>query len=371
MSIWSRAGILLRAAGRAAEPLDAVTLAKGEPAGLADRDVDVLGRRQIALATEESVALVTQVEQAPDRDELALVLLVLIAAGTLEIAFGSPALAVTPAAAPVAPTVAHVVVAATLVVAVVAVLVVLVAVLVVLVAVLVVLVAVVPVAVALAVAARLITLAAAVAARLTGGSARCVVQSGGAARAPLPAVRVLLLAGVLIRRRRGRRPDRSGAGLLDIVGRTERVHDRLSARRASRGFLAVLRLQTRHQRTSHLPTSRSGHWPTPSDAARLVVLRRRPLATVRPCRLRCSRRRRRRRWLRSPTGRAAVHGHPGGLENAIDHVGFFRSGVGLHRQCLGDGVELISLLALQHRALELLFGSHRLPRFECPRWQVD
>ena len=66
-----------------------------------------------------------------------------------------------------------------------------------------------------------------------------------------------------------------------------------------------------------------------------------------------------------------VDRHAGGLQDAIDHVGFFGSGVGLHRQCLGDGVELISLLALQHRALELLFGSHRLPRFKCPRWQVD
>ena len=38
---------------------------------------------------------------------------------------------------------------------------------------------------------------------------------------------------------------------------------------------------------------------------------------------------------------------------------------------LPDGVELIAFFAFQHRALELLFGSHRLPRFECPRWQVE
>ena len=114
VSIRSRAGnFSVEPAGRQ-KPSMVVALAQGEPAGLADRDVDVLGRGQVPLAAEEAVALVTQVEQAPHRDELALVLLVLLAAA-LQVALGAAALAVAAPTAPVGPAVAQVVVAAALV----------------------------------------------------------------------------------------------------------------------------------------------------------------------------------------------------------------------------------------------------------------
>ena len=65
-------GVLLARACRPAGALDGVTAAQGEPPGLRDRDVDVLGARQVAARAQEPVALLPQVEQASDRHELAL-----------------------------------------------------------------------------------------------------------------------------------------------------------------------------------------------------------------------------------------------------------------------------------------------------------
>jgi hypothetical protein len=64
-----------------------------------------------------------------------------------------------------------------------------------------------------------------------------------------------------------------------------------------------------------------------------------------------------------------THRDAGGRQDAVDHVCFFGPGGGLYRQCLRDGMKLIAFFAFQHRALELLFRSHRPPRFECPRWE--
>ena len=97
-------GVLLVARRGPARALDRVALAEGEALRLADRDVDVLGRRQVALRADEAVALVAQVEEPADLDELAGVGLLL---GALEVAVA--ALAVTPAAAPVVPSVGGVV----------------------------------------------------------------------------------------------------------------------------------------------------------------------------------------------------------------------------------------------------------------------
>ncbi len=54
--------------------LDEVAPAHGEPAGLADRDVDVLRAREVPVGSEEPVPLVAQVEQTTHRDQLAGVL---------------------------------------------------------------------------------------------------------------------------------------------------------------------------------------------------------------------------------------------------------------------------------------------------------
>ena len=80
-------GELLVGRRRTARPFDVVPLAQREAARLADRDVDVRRARQVALGPDESVALVAQVEQAADRDELALVLRLLSA--TLQLALAA------------------------------------------------------------------------------------------------------------------------------------------------------------------------------------------------------------------------------------------------------------------------------------------
>jgi hypothetical protein len=48
------------------------------------------------------------------------------------------------------------------------------------------------------------------------------------------------------------------------------------------------------------------------------------------------------------------------VQDLIDYVGLLRPGGGFQRHGLGDGVELIALLALEDRALELL-SAHLLP----------
>ena len=72
--------VLLVVRRRAARPFDVVALAQGEPPGLADGDVDVLGGRQVAAAAQEPVALVAQVEHALDFDHLTRIRLLLPAA---------------------------------------------------------------------------------------------------------------------------------------------------------------------------------------------------------------------------------------------------------------------------------------------------
>jgi hypothetical protein len=79
-------------------------LSQREPPRLADRDVDVLRRGQVALRANEPVALVAQVEEPAHLDELTGVGLLL---GSLEVAVAS--LAVTAAASPVVPAVRRVV----------------------------------------------------------------------------------------------------------------------------------------------------------------------------------------------------------------------------------------------------------------------
>jgi len=94
----------LSTARRATEAFDPVALAQGEPSGLANRYVDVLRRGQIALASEETIALVAQVKEAAHRKKLTLILLLLATAGTLEIALDT--LAVTTAPPPIGAAVA-------------------------------------------------------------------------------------------------------------------------------------------------------------------------------------------------------------------------------------------------------------------------
>ena len=97
--------VLLVVGGGPAGPLDEVALAQGEPPRLADRHVDVLGRRQVAVAAHEAVALVAQVEQAAHLDQVTLVGAVLGRAA-LQLALAPwPTLA---APAPAAPAVARV-----------------------------------------------------------------------------------------------------------------------------------------------------------------------------------------------------------------------------------------------------------------------
>ena len=100
MSMRSRAGYFSLFDGRPARALDVVAPAQREPARLADRDVDVLRRGQVALAAQEAVALVAQVEHALHLDELAGVGLVLPAA--LQLATLAAVTATAPAAAAVA-----------------------------------------------------------------------------------------------------------------------------------------------------------------------------------------------------------------------------------------------------------------------------
>jgi hypothetical protein len=56
----------------------------------------------------------------------------------------------------------------------------------------------------------------------------------------------------------------------------------------------------------------------------------------------------------------------GGVQDLIDDVGLLRPGCRLQRHGFGDGVELIALLALKDRALELL-SAHQLPLFVLSR----
>src|SRR5207253_1925749 len=94
--------ILLAAAGRPARPLEVVAFAQREAAHLAEGDVDVLGAGEVARRAQESVALVTQVEQALDGNGLALELR-LLAAPLLEVAVAALAVATpAPAAAAIA-----------------------------------------------------------------------------------------------------------------------------------------------------------------------------------------------------------------------------------------------------------------------------
>src|ERR1700728_4163985 len=72
-----------------AGPFDVVPFAPRETPGLADRHVDVLGRRQIAVAAQEPVALVAQVEQTSDLDQLAVVR-TLLARAALKLALSAP-----------------------------------------------------------------------------------------------------------------------------------------------------------------------------------------------------------------------------------------------------------------------------------------
>ena len=94
--------VLLVVRRRPAGALDVVAPAQGEPAGLADGDVDVLGRGQVAVAAQEAVALVAQVEHALHLDQLALVGLLLAAALQLPATLPAALAAAAPAAAPVA-----------------------------------------------------------------------------------------------------------------------------------------------------------------------------------------------------------------------------------------------------------------------------
>ncbi len=57
----------------------------------------------------------------------------------------------------------------------------------------------------------------------------------------------------------------------------------------------------------------------------------------------------------------AITGHAGGIENAINDVGLLGPGRRLQRHGLGDGTELVALLAFENRPFELLFRSHRAP----------
>ena len=73
VSIRMQRRVLLVAARGTEGALEGVALAKGEVPRLADRDVDVLVGREVALAAQEAVALVAQVEKSPALDKLALV----------------------------------------------------------------------------------------------------------------------------------------------------------------------------------------------------------------------------------------------------------------------------------------------------------
>jgi hypothetical protein len=64
-------GVLLVRRRRTESADDGVALAQVITANLVDRDVDVVGRRVVALGAQEAVAVVAQVEQTFDFDELA------------------------------------------------------------------------------------------------------------------------------------------------------------------------------------------------------------------------------------------------------------------------------------------------------------
>ena len=98
--------VLLVVGGRAAGSLDVVALPQREPPRLADGDVDVLGRWQVAAAAQEPIALVAQIEHALDLDQLAGVRL-LLAAAALQLA-ADAALPAAPAPAAPVPDVATV-----------------------------------------------------------------------------------------------------------------------------------------------------------------------------------------------------------------------------------------------------------------------
>src|SRR6202041_880363 len=63
--------VLLVRGGRAETADDGVTLAQVIATDLVDRDVDVIGRRVVALGAQETVAVVAQVQQSFDLDDLA------------------------------------------------------------------------------------------------------------------------------------------------------------------------------------------------------------------------------------------------------------------------------------------------------------
>ncbi len=67
-------GILLAARGRTRRALDVVALAQPEAAHLRRRDVRIVAAREVPRRAEEAVALVAQVEQTLDLDQVAVVL---------------------------------------------------------------------------------------------------------------------------------------------------------------------------------------------------------------------------------------------------------------------------------------------------------
>ncbi len=99
--------VLLVAAGGPSEPGDLITLAQAVLAGELDRDVGVVAARQVAVDTEEAVALVAHVEIAADLDrfvadrflDLEQVAVVALRAFLAALALAAPATTTIPAVA--------------------------------------------------------------------------------------------------------------------------------------------------------------------------------------------------------------------------------------------------------------------------------
>ena len=289
--------VLLVVRRRPARALDVVAPAQREAAGLADRDVDVLGRGQVAVAAQEAVALVAQVEQALHLDQLARVGLLLAAA--LELA----ALAAVAAAAPAAAPVAHIAVG--------------------LVAVLV------------------------------------WFWLFWFWRLRLPCWLGLWFCPFWRRRRgRRRRPARAARRRPPVRSHRRRPPP---PRWWSPG---------RRPRPASAVVAATGVGLVVAGAAVAAGVgvagglgvggggpaRRRdglaPLASV---------------WSASAVARSAPFGpggHAGGIEDLVNDVGLLGPGRRLERHGLGDGTELVALLAFENRSFELLFRSHRAPLLE-------